>query len=378
MVIGVIDSGMTSAHPLAEDAIKGAFGAPATLGDNDECGHGTPVTGIAIYGDIRQRVEQNNFEARFFVACAKVVNHAGKFPDETLVPQEMERAIRRLHDEFHCQVINISLGDRKRMAATKPTPWAAMLDSLARELDLIIVVSAGNRTDLMHTYGDEIVDAYPACLTDAAARILEPATAVNVLTVGSLAHSNGLQDADEEQAGVVPLTSGGYPSPFTRTGPGVGEIIKPDFVDFGGTVVFDGPTQTLADGRTRAAAGVISLNRGYVQRMLTAVSGTSFCKPTRRLQSCDGARSVSGCLRKSYARLIGYCRGLARRARLDCLADLSEDEISSKSSAMASSTSKRPLIPTIIASFSIARTRCGWIASLSMKFRCRSSFGWQR
>ena len=59
----------------------------------------------------------------------------------------------------------------------------------------------------------------------------------------------------------------------------VGDIIKPDFVDYGGTVVFDGPTQTLKDGSARAAAGVVSLHRGYLERMLTSVSGTSFASP---------------------------------------------------------------------------------------------------
>jgi len=325
VVIGIIDSGMTSAHPLAQVAIKGTFGAPAALGDDDQRGHGTPVTGIAIYGDVRQRIEQEQFDARFFVACAKVVDHTGNFADNSVVPANMELAIRRLHADFNCRVINISLGDRKRMAADKPTPWASILDTLARELDLVIVVSAGNRTDLIHQYGDGIVDAYPSCLIDAGARILEPGTAVNVLTVGSLAHSNGLDENDEEQVGVLPLTEQGQPSPFTRTGPGVAKIIKPDFVDFGGTVVFDGPTQTLADGRTRSAAGVISLNRGYLERMLTSVSGTSFATPLAAYK----AALVREAFPDASANLVRALLAISAQhpqAALDCLAEMSEEE----------------------------------------------------
>ena len=325
-VIGVVDSGMTAAHPLAAGVIKGAFGAPDALGDNDDRGHGTPVAGIAIYGDLRQRVEKNAFAARFFVACAKLVDQAGKFPDEALVPQEMERAIRRLHDAYGCRVINISLGDCKRMAAKKPTPWAAMLDTLARALDLVIVVSAGNRGDLLQIYGDHVVDAYPQCLTDAAARILEPATAVNVLTVGSLAHSNGLQDADEEEAGVMPLTAADHPSPFTRTGPGVGDIIKPDFVDYGGTVVFDGPTQTLADGSRRAAAGVVSLNRSYLERMLTAVSGTSFASPLVAYKAAMIREAFPDASANLVRALLAVSSQWPESAR-DRLANLSDDEV---------------------------------------------------
>lgn len=279
VVIGVIDSGMASAHPLAAGAVRGAFGEPATLGDADERGHGTSVAGIAMYGDVRQRVEQNQFDARFAVASAKLVGVGGTFPDEALVAKTMEVAIRRLHDEFHCRVINISLNDWKRKAGDKPTPWAAMLDMLARELDLVIVVSTGNRRGLIGTYGDGVVDAYPACLLDEDARLFEPATAVNAVTVGSLAHSNGISEADGDLAGVMPIAEQGEPSPFTRTGPGVQGIIKPDFVDYGGTAVFDGPTQTLAEGSRRSEAGVISLNREFIPRMLRSVSGTSFASP---------------------------------------------------------------------------------------------------
>jgi len=325
-VIGVIDSGITAAHPLASGALKGAFGAPAALGDDDQRGHGTPVAGIAIYGDIRQRVDQQHFNARFFIASAKVVDHAGRFSDDAVVPATMESAIRRLHAEFHCRVINISLGDHKHMAGDKPTPWASILDQLARELDLVIVVSAGNRTDLMVKYGDAVVDAYPACLTDAEARIIEPGTAVNVLTIGSLAHTNGLDADDEAQAGVVPLTAQGQPSPFTRIGPGVGRILKPDFVDYGGTVVFDGPTQTLADGRTRAAAGVISLNRGYLERMLTAVTGTSFASPLVAYKAAI-LREAFPDASANLIRALLAIGAEAPEAALECLAKLSEDQV---------------------------------------------------
>lgn len=56
MSIGVIDSGLTSAHPFLVGSLAVSFGEPERLGDSDEKGHGTPVSGIAVYGDIRQRL----------------------------------------------------------------------------------------------------------------------------------------------------------------------------------------------------------------------------------------------------------------------------------------------------------------------------------
>jgi subtilisin family serine protease len=287
LVVGVIDSGLTSGHPLIEASVRGTFGVPDTLGDDDERGHGTPVSGIVVYGDVRGRIAENEMQAQFGVASAKVVNAEGRFPDDQLVPEQMEIAIRRLQEEFGCRVINISLGDRLRSAGVKPTAWAATLDGLARELDLVIVVSAGNTPRaLFDELGDGIVQAYPNYLLNAKNRILEPATAFNVLTVGSIAHANGIVAEDAEYVGVRPIAESGQPSPFSRTGPGVAGVIKPDLVDFGGTAVFDGPVQQVVGGERRAAAGILSLYFRYLERLLTACSGTSYASALTAHKAC--------------------------------------------------------------------------------------------
>jgi hypothetical protein len=216
-------------------------------------------------------------QAQFGLSAAKVVNGQGRFPDELLVAQQMETAIRRLHGEFNCRVINVSLGDRLRSAGAKPSAWAAVLDDLARELDLVIVVSAGNSAGaLLNGMGDGITGAYPRYLLDRSNRILEPATAINVLTVGSIAHTNGISQEDETYVGVRPIAEFGQPSPFTRTGPGVGGIIKPDLVDFGGTAVFDGAIQQVIGGERRPMAGIVSLNARYLERLFISCCGTSY------------------------------------------------------------------------------------------------------
>jgi hypothetical protein len=278
--IGVIDSGLTSAHPLILASMAAAFGEPASLGDSDEKGHGTPVSGIAIYGDIRQRLSETPLQAKFRVASARVVNEAGRFDDEELIPTQMENSIRRLHDEFGCRVINISLGDIKRPVGAKPSAWASTLDTLARELNILIVVSAGNASPTyLASFHDSIVDEYPAFLLDGTNRILEPASAVNVLTVGSITHSNGLSTVDSDNVGVRSIAQSFQPSPFTRAGPGTNKVLKPDLVDFGGTAVFDGPTQRLQGGSIRANAGILSTHHQYLQQLLKYHSGTSFAAP---------------------------------------------------------------------------------------------------
>lgn len=281
VAIGIVDSGLTSGHPLIAGSVIASFGVPASLGDDDGKMHGTPVSGIAAYGDLRQRIVGGDWDAKFRIASAKVVNAQGTFDSKELVPTQMEQAIRRLHNEFGCKVINISLGDVRRPVGLRPSAWAAALDELARELDLVIVVAAGNadRTKLA-ALGPEVIDRYPQFILDPSNRILEPGSAVNVLTVGSLAHGNGLDEADAEGVTVQSLCDASQPSPFTRIGPGSNGCVKPDLVDFGGTAVYDGLARRLLDGASKPNAGVPSLHSDYVRRqLLTSVSGTSFAAP---------------------------------------------------------------------------------------------------
>ena len=279
-VIGVIDSGLNSAHPFLVASLAGAFGEPESLGDSDEKGHGTSVSGIAIYGDVRQRLSEPPFQPRFRIASARVVNAEGRFDDEQLIPAQMENSIRRLCSETGCRVINISLGDIKRPAGDKPSPWASVLDNLARDLDIVIVVSAGNASaSYLASLGDGIVDQYPGFLLQQSNRVLEPSSAVNVLTVGSIAHSNGLSSVDADNVGVRSIAQIRQPSPFTRVGPGASKAIKPDLVDFGGTAIFDGPTQRLQSAPGRSNAGILSTSHEYLQQLLKYYSGTSFAAP---------------------------------------------------------------------------------------------------
>ncbi|ODR97751.1 hypothetical protein AUC69_11275 [Methyloceanibacter superfactus] len=237
----------------------------------------------------------------------------------------MEEAIRRLHDEFGCRVINVSLADRSHMAGAKRTAWAAVLDDLARELDLVVVVSAGNSDySLVHSLGDRVLAEYPRFLFDPTNRLLEPATAINALTVGSVTEGNGLDQDDHELVDVQPIAHAGQPSPFTRVGTGQG--IKPDLVDYGGTAVFVGLTQTVVDGSQRPSAGVLTLNNAYLERLLTTRSGTSFASPRVAYKAALLRDAFSGATANLVRALLAISAEIPDGA-LECLAEFTDEEV---------------------------------------------------
>lgn len=278
-VIGIIDSGV-NAHPLLADILVGAIGVPSTLGVADEWGHGTRVAGTAIFGDLRVQLESGGLTRNARICSAKVVNNVGAFDDKKLVPSQMREALTTLHSQFGCRIFVLSLGDGKSpYSGGKVGAWAATLDELARELDVLIVVSAGNRAPRGGLKVEEGVTSYPMYLIEPNNRILEPAGAANVLTVGALAHGNGMTQEMSDDIHIRPITERGEPAPFTRIGPGVNGSVKPDLIDFGGTMVYDAVTVSLKNGSHYPSAGLLTLHNKFVERLFSAGSGTSYAAP---------------------------------------------------------------------------------------------------
>ncbi len=277
-VIGIIDSGLNE-HPMLDGVVVDRIGVPDQLGTADEWGHGTKVTGIAAYTDLRERLSRGRFDASVRILSARVVNGTGGFDDTSTIPDQMRRAITALARRG-CRVINVSLGDKTLVyAGGRATAWASELDALAREFDLLIVVSAGNAAAPWGDQRDQILTNYPAYLTTPANRLIDPAIAANVLTVGAIAHGNGLRDDPDDGVQVQAITELNHPCPITRSGPGVNGAIKPDLCDYGGTVVLNCHTKQRITGKHWASAGVLTLSPDYRQSLLTADTGTSFAAP---------------------------------------------------------------------------------------------------
>jgi hypothetical protein len=278
-LIGVIDSGL-NAHPLFEGIIVGAIGVPATLGTADEWGHGTRVGGVAVFGDLRGQLASGILQRTARLCSARVVNERGAFDDRRLVPSQMREAITTLHQQYGCRLFVSALADIRRVYdGGKVGAWAATLDELARELNVVIIVAAGNRSPRAGTRLDQAVTEYPRYLLEATNRLYEPAGALNVVTVGALAHGEGLDQQEAEEVQVRPITQVDEPSPFTRIGPGVEGAVKPDLVDTGGTMVLDPLTVQLRTGESSPSAGVLTLHHHFVDRLFTSASGTSYAAP---------------------------------------------------------------------------------------------------
>lgn len=261
------------------------------------------MAALATYGSISQQLQQDRLSPRFRVASAKVVDANGKFDEERTIADIIEEAIRRLYGEFGCRVINISLADIEHLVGGRPSNWAMTLDNLVRELGLIITVSAGNISEISERIEDEGPGIYPHYLLEDEHRLYEPASSVNSLVVGSLAHSNGLMPSEEEDADIVALTALHHPSPFSRSGPGFNNGIKPDLVEYGGTAVWLGYNSRLSGDRP--SCGVLTLNPNYLQSLMEYRHGTSFAAPAAAFRAAALLEEFPGRSANFIRALIG-------------------------------------------------------------------------
>jgi hypothetical protein len=274
--IAVLDSGITAGHPLLSAAIGDAQGFVAPGRDAaDMAGHGTFVSGLALYGDVAAQIRSGQFIPQLLLFSGRVFND-DDFNETTFVEKSVEEAVRYFLQNYQCRVFNLSYGDMNKVYDGRHVRGLAYtLDRLSRELGVLFVVPTGNLRD------DQLpvdpIAGYPDYLLEPASRMLDPAPALNAITVGGLATLDATADARRNEHTIedVPIAKPMQPSPFTRSGMSVGDAVKPDFVEEAGNAAFQ-----LGRGIKKQGLGIVSMNAGFATgRPFRQDHGTSFAAP---------------------------------------------------------------------------------------------------
>jgi hypothetical protein len=282
----VVDSGVFSGNPLLSKIIVAEEDFDLTEETTSDLnGHGTGVAGITAYGDLSDYDKANHVFKPLVRICNGKVMHNNSWGapdfDENKRPEEIvSDAIRFFNDKYHCRVFNLSIGVASRVYnGGRQMTWASLLDILARELDVVIVLSAGNvsspdipvftgREDLMENTRNQLLSEEH--------RLIDPATAALSVTVGSITR---YAEPESFPNRPTPLSVGdsGFPSAFTRTGEGVSGAIKPEFVDFGGNYALSQMTGSTKWNNNRAL-NEPTLNN-TPDKVFKGWQGTSFAAP---------------------------------------------------------------------------------------------------
>ncbi|GBE30635.1 serine protease AprX [bacterium BMS3Bbin04] len=276
--ITILDSGVATGHPLLGPAMGEAQSFIPGMPDSDGTGHGTHIAGLALYGDVEETLRTGAFVPLFRLFSARILDDDNT--NETgFVENHINEAVRYFNHEYGCRIFNLSFGDlRKPYRQGHVRGLAVTLDSLSRELGVVFVVSAGNVLWTQQN-GQDWRNGYPDYLTNDDWSLVDPATALNVLTVGSLARWDrdfNSQRCPDDPA-EVPIALHDQPSPFTRRGPSLAGAIKPELVAYGGNWAVN----TRAGFHiVEQGLGELSTNREIAAgRLFGEESGTSFAAP---------------------------------------------------------------------------------------------------
>ena len=239
----VLDSGVFTGNPLLRNVVVAEEDFDTTENTpTDTNGHGTAVAGIVVYGSFNNLIETRVFTPLVRICNGKVMHNdemGNPCFREDVRPEKIVRdAITFFYEKYGCRVFNLSAGNADSLYnGGRQFPWASMLDDLSRELDIVIIVSAGNvcfpeikdfatRDELMQNARDQLFSPEH--------RLIDPATSALSITVGSISRSSEPAIPRGAAANRISVGLTEYPSVFTRIGKGVNKSIKPDFVDYGG------------------------------------------------------------------------------------------------------------------------------------------------
>jgi len=292
--IAILDSGILSNHPLLEKAVGDEKAISMLSSDKiqedkpyDDVGHGTEVAGIALYGNIKKCIEEKRFQPEVRILSAKVMfkeknpiigEITATYDESELLEHQLERAVKYFTERYpNCKVVNISFGDKyKKMFGNKRQfTLATLIDELAKGLDIVFVISAGNLDPKKNGFPGR----YPNYLIEKKedVKIIDPGSSAYAITVGSVSQKFGPSDRRPNEILFSPAQED-YPSPFTCVGPGYKGMIKPELVEEGGNIITP-PSDSLK--MEDIGGKLIVLNPKWIEdgRLFTTDYGTSFSAP---------------------------------------------------------------------------------------------------
>lgn len=236
-IVCVMDSGIQEEHKYLAPAIisdESVSLLPNNLNTSDEVaggGHGTRVTGAVLYP--RTIPSDGIYQLPCWIRNMRILDANNCLPEDVYPPKTIAIAVQKYNVESSppTRIFNHSIGSRRSCEMKHMTSWAAEIDSQSYNNDVLFIQAAGNiSTDVISAYW-QAGYPYPEYLDRELCRISNPAQSLQAITVGSVSAT------ELETDDFIALGKQMEVSSFSRSGPGIWDVLKPEVVEYGGTHV---------------------------------------------------------------------------------------------------------------------------------------------
>lgn len=286
--ICIIDSGLQENHPLlkvAIDTVNSRSWVPSqgnlTADQVQDGGHGTRVAGAFLYPQgIPMTPKQ---KAIGWIQNARILDNKCQLSEKLRVPETLTDIVTFYHRQTGTRLFNHSIAGLSPCRTTYMSEWAATIDYLSWQNDILFIVAAGNikvnrviglsRSRRTLKEYSQTGLTYPDYLLQASARIANPAQSFQALTVGSIAHTTYNKEFKRSVA------EANHPSAFSCTGYGIWDSIKPDVVEYGGDFAIDSDTEPNFSTPAEICPELVRTTTDGAPAVASDSIGTSFAAP---------------------------------------------------------------------------------------------------
>jgi len=241
----VIDSGIQERHSLLKAAIdlqNSRSWVPEETNKTSDYfhgGHGTRVAGAVLYPIAIPRTGKE--KAVCWIQNARVLDANYKLPTQLFPPNLLGDIVDFYYNKTKTRIFNHSITGSVPCRTRYMSAWAAAIDNLTWEKDILFIVAAGNlplsgRIGYTRLSVQDHLAANRSCpdyLLEDSCRIANPAQSFQALTVGSISL------ASYHALPYSSISQKDKPSAFSCSGLGIWDTIKPEVVEYGGDFVKD-------------------------------------------------------------------------------------------------------------------------------------------
>ena len=234
----LLDTGINNGHSLVAPVLmnKDCHTVNPEWGVDDKEGHGTQMSGLAIYGNLQKALEDKGpVNIHHKLESVKLIPKSGQSNSKELYGYLTKQGMSRseIEQPYRKRTVCLAITSTDGRDKGQPSSWSGAIDQVTSGAEennkkRLFIVSAGN------VEGQEEWKNYPnSNLTNT---VHDPAQSWNALTVG--AYTDKIKITDPDLKGYIPIAKQGELSPFSTTSLTWEKKwpIKPDIVMEGGNI----------------------------------------------------------------------------------------------------------------------------------------------